>query len=335
MEYTNYIKINKDNLNYNLNHFNNKYNYEYILLDVSNNAYSHGMYLIKYLPNNIYLYINNFNDVILARKYNKNISIIYGGEITLDNVYDLLINNVILLLKSNFILKKIKTSDNINIMLNIDINGYDGLNTKQEIEEINNIINNNPNINLLGIIAKIKEEDYLEFRDLISDLNNLKLIILNNEEDKKKIKLSNGIKLNLSIYGINKTSNKKLFKKEEPKEFKQVFTLKSHIIKINTITLKKKEILLGVIPFGSLNGLNNYITHVAIHQNLYKIYEINPEYTLIEIDKNINILDTVEITSNNNPLEDYFKENTLNYFNLFNNLPIIYEDYTLEKTFIY
>ena len=111
MEYTNYIKINKDNLNYNLNYFNNKYNYQYLLLDVSNNAYSHGMYIIKYLKDNIYLYINNFNDVILARKYNKNIAIIYGGEITLDNVYDLLINNVILLLKSSFILKKIKTND--------------------------------------------------------------------------------------------------------------------------------------------------------------------------------------------------------------------------------
>ncbi len=335
MEYTNYIKINKDNLNYNLNYFNNKYNYQYLLLDVSNNAYSHGMYIIKYLKDNIYLYINNFNDVILARKYNKNIAIIYGGEITLDNVYDLLINNVILLLKSSFILKKIKTNDNINIMLNIDTKGYDGINTQEELNEIINIINNHSNMNLLGIISKVTEDDYLEFRNLISNLTNLQLIILNNEEDKKKIKLSNGIKLNSSIYGLNRAPSKKLFQKEEVKEYKQVFTLKTHIVKITTEIVKKKTKILGVIPFGSLNGLNTTITHVSIHKKLYKILKIFPEYTLIEIDKNVNILDTVEVTSNNNPLENYFPENTLNYFNLFNNLPIIYEDYTLEKTFIY
>ena len=317
MEYTNYIKINKDNLLYNLNYFNNKYNYKHIILDVSNNAYSHGMYIIKYLPNNIYLYINNFNDCLLARKYNKNIPIIYGGEITIDNVYDLLVNNIILSLKSSFILKKIKTFDSTNIILNIDIKGYDGINTKEEINEIINIINNNSNLKLIGIISKIKEEDYLEFCDLIENLTNLELIILNNEEDKKKI------------------IPKKLFKKEENKEYKQVFTLKTHIIKINTKIIKKKESILGTIPLGFLNGLNAYITHVSINKKLYKIHEINEEYSLIEIDKNISILDTVEITSENNPLENYYHNNTLNYFNLFNNLSIIYEDYTLEKTFIY
>ncbi len=335
MNYTNYIKIDTDNLKANLNYLENNYNYKYFILDVSNNAYSHGMYLIKYLPSNIYLYINNFNDLLLARKYNKEVPIIYAGEITLNNIYDLIINNAILLIKSNFILKKAQIDEKIDIILNIDTLGFNGISSKQEINEVLEIINTNEKINLLGIMSDINSDNYLDFCELTINLPSIPLYILNNEKEKCKIKQSNAIKLDKSIYGINSINKKKIFKKEEKGPLKQVFTLYTHITKINTEITKKKEKITGSIPLGSLNGLNDLITYVQIHNTLYKIIDIYEEYSLIEIDKNVNLDDPVIITGPSNPLENYFAKNTLNYFNLFSNLPIIYNDYTLEKTFIY
>jgi len=336
MNYSNYVNINVNNLNNNISFIKNKYNYKYYIFDVSNNAFNHGMYIVNYLNDKIdYLYVSNFNDVLLIRKYNNDISVIYNGEINENNIFDLILNNVVLLIKNIDILKNIinlNIKDKFNIILNIDLNNYNGINSKSLINDILDIIPDN--INILGIKSHIKENDYDEFKYVISPLKNLKLIIINDEKDKNKIKLSNSIKLDYSIYGINDVK-KSLFKKENL-PLKQIFTLNSRLINIQKIRKNKKELFVGVIPFGYLNGMIDKIDKVFINNKLCEVKEIYEDYTLIDIDKNINTNDIVEIISYNNPLENYYALNTLLYFNtLCSNLPILYNNYILEKTFVY
>ena len=296
MENTNYISINIYNLLDNINYLRNKYNYLYYIFDVSNNAYNHGIYLINYLQNIDYLYVNNFNDLLLIRKYNSSIKTIYSGEINYNNIYDLIINNAILVIKDFSILKEISIKDNLNIILFID--KYNGIYNKNTILDIIDLSNQNTKINILGLICNITKENYEEFKYLTSPLKNLKLICLNSELDKNKIKKSNAIKLDYSIYGLNI--------KKEP--LKPVLSIQAKIVKITKNMKKKKEQYIALITLGSKNGIFQNTKKVLINNKLYNILLITEEYTLIEVDK--------KITTN-----DYVTLDNLTYLN---NLPIIY-----------
>jgi len=338
MQYNNFININIDNLFHNINYIKTKYNYSYYILDVSNNAFNHGMYIINFLADKIdYLYTANFNDCALIRKYNKDIPIIYSGLVNDNNIFDLILNNIIVLIKDKDTLENIislNIKDELNIILNIDVNNYNGINSKHDILDIIDYLKDNKYINILGLKSKIYEDEYDNFKYIISPLKDLQIMIFNNEEDKNKIKISNAIKLDYSIYGINNIK-KSLFKKEEA-NLKQTFTLNSKITKIIKNIKNKKESFIGIIPFGYLNGLTEDITKIYINNKLYNIKEIKDEYSLIEIDNSINVNDTVEITSFNNPLEAYYPLNTLIYYNILStNLPIIYQKYILEKVYNY
>ena len=300
-----YLNTNINNLLDNFNNIKTNYNYDYYLIDVSNNAFNHGMYIINYLNlDNIYLYVNNFKDLKLLRYYNSNIPVIYSGYIDNDNIYDLIINNAILLIKDINILEDIK--ENINIIL--DINKDNGIYTKNKIEDLLNIMKNNNKINLLGIISYVTKDNYLDIKYLLDYFKDLKIRCLNNELDKNKIKLSNTLKLDYSIYGFNL--------KKDKISLKTCLTLKTKIIKINK---KKKEILEGIIYIGYLNGLSKNIKEVIINDKTYNILSINREYTIIDIDSEVNIDDWVIIN---------IKQDNL----VFSNYPIMF---TKDKEEIY
>ncbi len=323
----NTININLDNLQANITYLRNTYNYKYFIMDISNNAFNHGMFLVNNLSNIDFLYANNFNDILLVRKYNKDIPLIYSGPLSEDIIYDLIINNVIIILNNISLIKDLSIKDNLEFILNIDLYNYQSFNSKTAILDVLDLINTNNHLHLKGIISSLKEEDYEDFKYIISPLKDLDLICLNNEEDKNKIKLSNCLKLDYSIYGINKFK-KTLFKKEEY-PLKQIFSLQTKIINIKKVYNKKKEIIYGIIPMGFYNGLIPHISHVLINNNLYAIKEIKEEYSLITINESIHLNDDVIITSYENPLENYLSNNILSYFLLLTNLPITYNNQTL------
>ena len=77
MNKINYIKINTKNLLDNIYYIKNNYSYDYYILDVSNEAFFHGMYLIKYLKDQIdFLYVHDFTDLLLIRKYEQDFPVI-------------------------------------------------------------------------------------------------------------------------------------------------------------------------------------------------------------------------------------------------------------------
>ncbi len=334
MASTRYIKISTDNLKYNIDKIRNNFNYKYLVMDVSNNAFNHGMYIINFLVGIDFLYVNNFNDLLLVRKYNKDIRVIYNGEVSNDNIFDLIMNDAIVVLKNGDVLKNVSIHDKLQVMLSIDVKGYNGFRKRQEVMEVTRLVNTNKNIDILGVIASIKEKDYDKFKEIISTIREPQVMMLNNEEDTNKIKLSNAIKLDKSIYGIN-SEKKKIFQKKNEVLYKQVLQLKAQIVEIKNESEKKKVSLVGVIRIGYLNGMSEKIKQVFIAGKFYKVKEVLSEITLIEIDKNVSLYETVEIVGSNNPLEQYIGENTLMYFSMFSTLSIVYKNYVLEKTFVY
>lgn len=338
MNYSNYVRIHTDLLKKNIQSLKKDISYKYYILDVSNNAYGHGLYSILSLINDVdYFYVNSFQDVLLLRKYNQNVSIIYDGEITENNVYDLILHNVVFLIKTKEMFEQLlswKIKDKFEVIISIDLKNLTGIYSKHIIIDILELLKDTNQIHILGIKASIIEKEYDEFRYVISPLKNIDLVLLNNESDKKKIKLSNAILLDESVYGLNLDKNKKIRKKNV--SYKQVFHLYSKIERITIQRKSHKEIYLGVIPYGYKNGMLKNIKKVWIQNQLYYILDIQENATIIKIDSSIKKNDLVEITGEHNPLNIWLKENFLYYFEILGfNLPLIYEDYIIEKTFIY
>ena len=188
MKKINYIKINTKNMLANIEYIKTYHHYSYYILDVSNNAFSHGMYLIKYLHELIdYLYVNTFLDLQLIRKYDPNIPVIYNGEITEDNVFDLIIHNAIIVVYDIDTLKMIHSlniKDSLNFIFYVDPTGYYGISSKQDILDYLNW--DHKYLNLFGIMAYLDEKNYDDFKYIIRPIQNGQLMILNHEEDKRK-----------------------------------------------------------------------------------------------------------------------------------------------------
>lgn len=332
----NYIKINTQNLLDNINYLKNHYHYEHYIVNVSNDAFCHGMYLIQYIKKYAhYLYVNDFHDLLLIRKYDPDIPVIYDGAIYEDNIYDLIINNAIVVIHDFQILQQIrdlKIKDTLSFLFYIDPTGYFGIHSKQEILDF--LEWDQTHFHLLGVIAQINEEDYDDFKYIIRPIIHSELMILNQEEDKNKIQGSNAIILDRSIYGIQECK-KKLFQKKE-QSFKQVLTLYSKIIHIKKEQHNKKVKYIAVIPFGYHHGMSEKIKNVYINHQLYSVQKIMNEVTYIEVDEIIEEGMKVEITSSHNPLDQYFSSQTLNYFSFFHsNISIVYDDYVLDVASMY
>lgn len=335
MEHLTYCQVKKDILNENIKIMKKTYPYKYTILDVSNNAYHHGMYLINFLNEKIdYLYTCNFQDVLLIRKYNQDIKIIYGGNIYESNVYDLILHNVILTIKSEDdidLLLRLDIKDKFEIIFNINQDQYDGIYSKYVLVDILSKLKNSIHIRILGIKAAVNKNNYINLKYIVNPLKSLELVILNNEDEKNKFKMSNAIILDNSIYGISNIKNglSGIFKKEAIIT-KPILNVFSEIVRIIVTRKGKKESFVAVIPFGSNHGMINNIAKVFIHDKLFSIKEVTKEYTLINVDSKIKEKDVVTISGVHNPIA-----NIQNIGLLTSNLSIVYEVYILDKIINY
>lgn len=337
MKYDACATINTGYLKNNIDCFRSTYNYQYYIMDVSNNAFNHGMYLINYFNGRIhYLWVHSFQDVMLIRKYNKDIPILFNGEITKDNIYDLILNNCIFVIKSYEQLEEIiswNIKDQFSILLKIHLHNQNGIYSKHIVEEIVELLKSHVTIHILGVRASLPAKEQLELEYLMKPLPKMELMILNDEDNKEPLDQSNAIKLDASLYGVK--DNHKLLKKDKS-YLQQIFSLNSKIVHTAVIIKGKKEHQLAIIPYGHLHGMNDAIKKVYIKGKLYPVREIKEDCTILEIDSSIKLGDIVHITCKENPIDLYIKHNSLLHFSMLNsNLPIVYDDYVLEKTFIY
>ncbi len=320
MDYVTYKEIDINTINNNLSVIKNRYSFKYYILDVSNNAFGHGISIVKNIAID-YLYTNNLNDIFLIRKYNNDIPIILDSLINPEQILDAINNNVILVVNDIHTLEKIseeKLFASLNVILNIDNNGFLGFKNKKDIRNAVEIFKTHTKLKILGIKAQIRENDFHDFLYIINDLLRLDLgmFILNNESDKRKIKYSNAIKLDNSIYGINHYIKGKFLSKKDD-SFKEAMGIYTKVVSIKK-DVHKKEREFVIIPVGYLNGMLKEIKKVFIKDKFYVVMEIRDLYSIVIGETGINIGDLVEIIGLNNPLENYIKNNTLSYFNCFN-----------------
>ena len=337
MKYNNCVTINTEYLKNNIDSFRTNYSYKYYVMDVSNNAFNHGMYLINYFNGRIhYLLFNSFNDVQLIRKYKEDIPILYNGEITKDNIYDLILNNAIFVIKSFEQLEEIvswKVKDQFSILLQNNLHNKNGIYSKHIVEEIVELLKSYVSIHIIGVRSSCSLKEQLELEYIMKPLPKLKLMILNDENNKEPLDKSNGIKLDSSLYGIKKKNC--LFKKDSL-YLQQILSLDAKIVHKASDFKGNKEKQVAIISYGYLNGMIKNIKKVYINGKFYKIKNIKEDSTIILVDSFVKVGDIAHITCKENPLDNYINKNTLLYFSILNsNLPIVYDDYVLEKTFVY
>lgn len=322
MKNANYFTVNIDNLIANINIVKKDYQYSNYILDVSNDAFYRDMKIVPYIENEFnYLYVHDLQDVLKIRKYNKIIPIIYDGIIYEDNIYDLIVNNTIIILKTLKTLDellKYNIKDRLDIILNIDVSGYNGFDKKEDILYIVEEIKKNKYLKIIGVKSIITEDTYQSFKHIVNPLKNLDLVILNHEQDKNKIKGSNAIKLSSSIYGDNNIK-KSLFKKDNTKLL-PTLSLNSTIIDIKRKMKSKKETFIGIIPIGTIHGLNKETNKVQINNHYFTVKEILENYSLIGVDDNVKIGDNVSLLINN-------------YQAISKNIPIILECKNKEQVY--
>lgn len=336
---TTYLEINLDKIEKNIKNlmnFNKEYKHYFGV--VKANAYNHGKYAIEEIIKNgiNYLCVSSLEEAIEIRKFNKEIPILCLEIIDLEYIEEIIKNNITITiskyeyylklqkLKNQGEIEKIENRYNNNLKIHIKLNtGMNRLGIKEK-EEFKEIVNNfkiegiyshlatvDSNIELCNnqqekFIEYIKEIDYkkIEIIHLFNSSAGLKF---------KKMDICNGIRLGISMYGINKN--------EKNIDLETVMSLKSNIMQINNIKkdefvgydakyIADKECKVGVIPVGYADGFikQNEGREVIINNKRYKIIgNICMDMTMIEIDNNVEINDEVILFGENIEIEEVAK----------------------------
>ncbi len=308
--------------------------YKYLLASVKNNAFGMGLEIIKtYIANGInYLFVTSFKEALAIRQINHHISILVNEEISLDEVFEAVLNNITITISRIDTLKELvalKLKDSLKIHLLLD-NGHNkrGLKNKVEINTAVDLIRNSDKLILEGIYTEfmtygIIDEYYYEasskFYGLVKDFAQ-DLIIHINEPGMyhHKNKLTNGLRFDLTLLGIeenvedtilNKIKIKNIEKKYNDLLFPNisldlVFKIESEIMDIsraykNTLIgnnyLTKEDLNVAVVPIGHKDGLTKALNNVYIKNKKCLIFSDEIDYFLVYCPHNAKIGDRVKI----------------------------------------
>lgn len=327
-------------------------NYKYIGANLKNNAHGLGLEVINTLINNgiNYVITDSLSDAIILRKYNKDIEIILDNNITIDEVYDAINNNINITIydKEYFeLINNLNIKDNLNIEIMID-NGSNiiGINNKSDIEYIINKINDNKYISLkgfyssitsLGIIDEYYYNQVSNFLNLTSNYKNIKIhlneaIMYHEKED-----IVNGICFDLSLLGIEEVIKDDIFTKNRIKKIEKsygnictpdidlelVFNIVSIISKIRLVEnnlvgrdyFVKDSMYVGIIPLGHKDGITKNIKYVLINGIKCNVLSDDLDKLYIEVNKSCKIGNKVYILNEERDIYDFINKlhTTRNY----------------------
>lgn len=218
----NYVEINTNNINFNINNIIKKYNnYDYYIAVVKGNAYGHGLELVKYIKNKKinYYAVSTLEEAIKLREYEKEKPILILHPIDIEDINICINNNLTITITNydfykNLINKNIKKELKIHLKINTGMNRL-GIDNKDKITEIyNNLINNKhlilegiyTHIATLGITDKNWDNQINKFFDLTKDidLNKIKIRHIYSSNSlffHPKKDFCNGVRLGQTIYG--------------------------------------------------------------------------------------------------------------------------------------
>ena len=318
--------------------------YEYKFANLKDNAYGMGLEIVNTLvkANINYIYVGSLKDALDIRKYNQDINILVNYFVDIEEIYDAINNNIAITISNLEYLKKInelKLKDDLKIHIFID-NGSNklGISDQLELKEIIEIINNNKHLLLEGFYSDLTsigiEDEYYyhqvnNFYSLINKYIKKDLIIHLNEPlmYHKKLDYINGIRFDLSLFGIEENINESIFtnwkiknieKKYGDLEFpnidlKLIFSITSEVMQVGKVKkgelvgrnyIAKDDIDVVLVPIGHKDGITKAIKYVGINGFKRDIITDEIDYIIVS-GKNIKIFDKVYIINEERQIYDF------------------------------
>ena len=219
-----YLEINLDNLSHNINNILKEYNdYKYYIGVLKGNGYGHSEYIVNTMIESgiNYIAVSSLKEAICVRKYNKEIPILCLEPIELEYIDEVIKNNITLTIHElNYFnkLNELKLDNKINIHIKIDSGMHRlGIENKDDLLNIVNLISNNSNIELEGIYTHMatlgRSDKYWDlqinnFKEITSsiDLSKIEIVHISGSvslENHPKIEFTNGVRLGIMMYGYS------------------------------------------------------------------------------------------------------------------------------------
>ncbi len=319
------LKIDKKILKDNIDSLKKKLkDYDDIVLNLSNNALNHGLVIandyFKWGINNFL--IDNLQEAISLRNYNRKITIWCSQRINLDYIYDAINSNIFIRVYSYEDLKNIDNlglKDDVNIELLISTSKiFPGIDNISDFLKCLEIINNNKHINLKGITTELLDSTiftadfimqnsiFFKYTKLVNDI---KVTLPEKCLYYQKQSNVNCVVINTLHYGIINKNTTSLIKKIKDKSqvkknhlqnklkelniiLKPSFFIQTNLIKVFKVEKKetcldlkfKAPVNIGIIPIGKNIGLNN-LESVSINNEKYLVLKTENNYSYILLDE--------------------------------------------------
>lgn len=315
-------------------------NYDYKIIDLRNNFFGMGIYLVNVFESLgfNYGYVTNIKEGLRVRKYNQTLPILIKESVSDENIYDAINNNFTLTISNLNNLQDISAisfKDDLKVHLLID-NGSnnEGLKSFSEIKKAIEIINTCPHLVLEGIYTEITTyglednfyyEQMANFLKMIEPIKSSELIIHANEPIMYHAasRTINGLKLDLAVLGVteqftkyNNLKVKKINKLYGSKAFNELvlnldfaWALKGQVKSIsyvakNTLVgrnfIAKEDFRLALVNIGHKDGITKALKVVVINNKAYDIITDSLDELYIKIDDDVKIGDTVFVISEYN-----------------------------------
>lgn len=349
--------INKNNLKHNIENLKSSFsNYSDVMIDLSNNAFNHGLAIVcdyyKWGINNYFL--DNLTEAIKIRSFNRYIGIWCSEKIDLDYIYDAINNDIVVRIYSLEYLEDIQglnLKDDLKIELLISTSKkFPGLKNIKDFKNALKIVEQEKHLILKSVTtilddSKIKSLDFMnqtnEFYKYVKliDNENIKIILDEKCAFYKKRNYVNSMVLKTLQYGLIINDSKNLFQKLKDKreikntnlknnlnfQLKPAFLIESYVL--DKFVVEKKEVFLnykfkenceiGIVPIGKKIGLDETIEYVLINEKKCPILKIEYDYLYVILNDENHIGEIVHLFGDN--LLDFANGDSRTFMLKFNN----------------
>ncbi len=319
--------------------------YKYKFADLKDNGHGLGLNIIDTMEQFgiNYSLVGSLKDALEIRKFNRSIPVLVNYNITLEEVYDCINNNITITIYSLDFLKKLidlKIKDTLKVHILID-NGSNlmGVKNAKELGSIVDLIAKDKNIVLEGIYTELTtlgvlDEFYYKqvdnFYHIINKYINNDLIVHLNEPIMyhEKNSFISGIRFDLSILGIEENINddivtnmkiKTIEKKHGNLEFplidlQLVFNITSVVMSTRFVKkgdivgrnyIAKNDMNVAIIPIGHKDGITKAINYVGIKNYKRSILTDEIDHIIVEVTEDVKVNDKVYIVNEERGIYDF------------------------------
>lgn len=370
MKYETKMEIDLKKLKNNTNLLCKSYSdYQYKFVDLMDNGHGLGLKIIDTMNQSgiDYCLVGSLKEALEIRNFNKKVSILLNCNITKEEIYDCINNNITITIfdvKTASMLLDLKLKDIVKVHIVID-NGSNliGIRTKEELDEVISILSKAKNIKLEGIYTEIttlgvQDEFYYNqvdnFYQIISKYINDDLIIHVNEPVMyhHKLKYVNGIRFDLSILGIEENINDDFFSSMKVKNIEKkhgnlefpnidlqlIFNITSEVSSTRFVKkgciigksyIAKSDMFVALVPIGHKDGITKAINYVGVNNYKRNILSDAINYIIIEVTEDVKPKDKVYILNEERGIYDFFTSLKTNRYYLMSIL-----NRNLEKVYI-